>query len=322
VAEKKEEGTLRDPLTFGRFKKWIYDHLLPEADKLLVEGWLEEFRRNNMDLTFSEALNKIEHPSSEKDRPAVDIHDQIDWYAIWAEREETDKLLQYAEALREALKTGKIKAKDIGLYRKEEVTIKESSKWRKRAEELERKLAELEKKPPPPPPSKLTSDQIDLLYRQFETEVTKALRRGLFPREKDRFEQLIPKIENLSYEEAKKQVTMLAETIIAEEKPSVPERALIETPWGTYRFKVKKVKVIAPPIPAWCRVVATYPYLDQARSEAIKLKRANPTAYIGYAYDIERFTWAVIQCDRFPTGAETDQDGLLLIPAVRREWYE
>jgi len=171
----------------------------------------------------------------------------------------------------------------------------------------------------------LTEDEIELLYREFETRITKRIRRGLFAKEKNRFDELIPRIMKLKFDEAKRQVLMLADTIIAEERgrrERRPEIEYMERPLdalGVFRTRRRR-PLVAPPIPVWCRVVEDVPSFESARRRALELKAERPERWWGYAFDPERYTWAVIECERVPPGARVTAEGLIAVGAVERRW--
>jgi len=75
-------------------------------------------------------------------------------------------------------------------------------------------------------------------------------------------------------------------------------------------------RIIAPPIPAWCRIIAEFRYFDEAREHALRLKRERPQRILGYDFNPQTGLWAVLECDRLPPGIETDKDGLFMLPPL------
>jgi hypothetical protein len=159
----------------------------------------------------------------------------------------------------------------------------------------------------------LTPDEIERLYREYETSITTRIRRGLFAREKDRFDDLIARVKDLSFEEARRHVLMLADTVVAEQRPGL-RIGVSSAPWGTLRMWRPRLVRRAPPIPGWCRIVAEFRYLDQAREHALRLKGERPQRILGYDFNPKTGLWAVLECDRLPPGIETDKDGLFILP--------
>ncbi|MEM4067262.1 MAG: hypothetical protein QXV17_10445 [Candidatus Micrarchaeaceae archaeon] len=215
--------TLDNPLVYGRLVKWVKDHLIPEADLMLVEGWLKEFREANKDLTLNEALNKIEHPCGEQDHPAIDLNTVIDWFNIWAEREEKTRLIEAAEAIREALKQGKIRPADIGLYRKEEVVIKNPKKWEQKVKQLEERIRELELKK-----ERFTFEDAEAKLRRLLKEQNIEIKTEHIDRLREEWDIINAA---KTYNEQEKLIDILVEDIIRSERIIKPTKPIAEYPF-------------------------------------------------------------------------------------------
>lgn len=152
-------------------------NLNPEADRTLVEQWLEEFRKNNIDLTESEAWRKIEKATEKPQYPDTEIHLAIDWYTIWEKEMMMEEAQKAKATIEEIYRRGLIKPEELGLYRKHEVVVKEPKKveaLKKRLEELEAKLREKEKpKEQPSTEQGLTQQFIDQMKKEFRVALSR-----------------------------------------------------------------------------------------------------------------------------------------------------
>lgn len=129
-----------------KLRKWVRDHLLPEADSEIVEAALNEAVDEYPEYTVDEALKAIEEARSE---PWITISKAIDWNLVNFEKYQMEELSNAIKIVTEALEKGIITPKEAGLYRRPPPSPEKRKAYIQEIERLKKELERLKKVTPP-----------------------------------------------------------------------------------------------------------------------------------------------------------------------------
>ncbi|MEM3895409.1 hypothetical protein [Thermofilum sp.] len=137
---------LKHPFDAQKLRKWVRDHLLPEADTEIVEAALNEAVDEYPEYTVDEALKAIEEARSE---PWITIYNAIDWNLVNFEKYQKEKLADAIKIVTEALRQGLITPKEAGLYLRPPPSPEKRKAYIQEIERLKKELERLKKVTPP-----------------------------------------------------------------------------------------------------------------------------------------------------------------------------
>jgi len=147
----RPRNTLSNPIVFEAFRNWVYKHKSPEADSMVLEGYLNEARKAGADLTYQEALAKVREAQTKEDVPWSNIASAIDWFSILQEEEQKRAIEEAANVIKEALSSGLIEPSEVGLYTRpprptgERLPSRAREQYERRLKEYEERIQQLQK---------------------------------------------------------------------------------------------------------------------------------------------------------------------------------
>lgn len=310
----QQHDTLRNGTIFNDLKNIIKKYKLPDADWQLLENALNEFRKDNSDLTLNEAIEKIKNTGQEAEkygtanRVDTQIYTSLDIPAMMFDEYNGSLNIKKTEVNKKKATDIDKKIADIEIAMKQlkNEMQKNRADVGKAIEELKSRFAELQKSLQAAPQKNDLEDFEHLVEQMGEAN-------GLSQKQIVYILSLYNK--NLPYDQNVDIALKAISNIKSAAKPQgVP---VVRGPFVAYipasPFERSYHKGTEIPIPQECKIIGTYANSFEAEAAAKEIFSQDPTKIIAYAYDFDTQAWVVLECRSIPRHYIRQVDGVYLL---------
>mgnify|MGYP001626193597 CR=1 FL=1 len=330
----RKQPTISNSDEFEKLKSIIMRYKYPTADTKLLESALNEFRKQNADLTVSEAFQKIKNTLNEAerrgtgDRVAMRLYSSIDFnqmlydeYArdleIASAPEKAGERVRESPEKKEELTEIDKRVADLEIRIKNiEKSIEQNRNIGKQLEQLTRAFDELEKtlnelkQRTPKTASDIEQyedfvEKLGEMNRLTEQQITTL--KSMYNKNRSLSENIDMAMKAVSAMNRQK------EQHVGSAPQAKPEQQTSPWMWRSYRRGVEV------PIPQECKIIKAFDHGFEADQYAEELVSQNPDLIIAVAYDWESGKYVVLECSRVPGNAINKIKGVYLLKSYSEE---